>query len=62
VTDERHKVMIFRRNPRVIANACLTCGLSLVSCHGEVEYEARRCCPDCTHPTFLPTADPNSQP
>jgi hypothetical protein len=49
MSDERDKVMINRRNPRVVANACLGCGLSLVSCHGEVEYQGRRCCEECSH-------------
>jgi hypothetical protein len=49
MSDELNKVMIFRRNPRVIANACLHCGLSLVSCHGEVEFQGQRCCPECSH-------------
>jgi hypothetical protein len=49
MTDERHLCMINRRNPRVIANACLSCGLSLVVCHCAVEYQSRRCCEQCSH-------------
>lgn len=41
--------MIYRRNPRVVANACLDCGLSLIACHAKVEYDSERCCPTCTH-------------
>jgi hypothetical protein len=49
MTDERNRVMINRRNPRVIANACLACDLSLVACHSWAEHERQRCCDGCTH-------------
>ena len=49
MADERSRVMIFRRNPRVIANACLTCGSGRVLCESLSEYESQRCCEYCDH-------------
>lgn len=50
VTDELDKVMIFRRNPRTLADGCRECGLSLVACDANADLNHCRCCESCSHP------------
>lgn len=41
--------MIYRRTPRIVAQACIGCRLSLNACQAGREYQREACCPSCRH-------------
>lgn len=51
MTNELHRVMIFRTNPRTLRDGCESCGKSLTYCDAAKHHGHESCCgASCQHP------------